>query len=55
MKTKFVMTLALLTAFAVPAFADSNPHAPTAHMRPQLFHDRSPHIHNRGSQPHHQA
>jgi hypothetical protein len=54
MNFKLVLALAALIS-AAPAFAETAPHAAGAHMRPQLFHDRSPHIHNRGSQPHHQA
>jgi hypothetical protein len=55
MKLKLVLALAILAAVA-PAFAASHPHNGGAHMRPQLFHDRSPHVHSsRGSQPHHQA
>lgn len=54
MKLKFVLALAFLAA-AAPVFAQSGPHTSGAHLRPQLFHDRSPHIHDHGSQPHHQA
>jgi hypothetical protein len=54
MKFKLALALAILT-IAAPAFAESRPHGTGAHMRPQLFHDRAPRVHDRGAQPHHQA
>ncbi len=46
---KAMLALVLLTT-AGPVFADSRPHSAAAHMRPQLFHDRAPHVHNREAQ-----
>jgi hypothetical protein len=54
MKFKLVLAFAVLTA-VVPAFAESGPHAISAHVREQHIHDRSPRVHSRGSQPHHEA
>jgi hypothetical protein len=50
MKVKF--SIALLIAF-VPGFAQAKPHSASAHMRPSLFHDRTPkphphEVHTRG-------
>ena len=52
MKLTILFALTILTA-AAPAFASEfHAHSVAAHMRPQLFHDRSPHVHNRAAQPH---
>jgi len=54
MKLNLALALVLLTAVA-PAFAEPHSHAASSRMRPQLFHDRTPHARDRGAQPHHQA
>lgn len=54
MKLTLAFALAIF-ATAGPALAQPGQHLASAHLRPQLFHDRSPHIHNRGSQPHREA
>jgi hypothetical protein len=46
---KLRLTIALLVALA-PVVAQAKPMSGSTHMRPQLFHDRSPkaHMHNAG-------
>ncbi|MBB5345029.1 hypothetical protein HDF10_003015 [Edaphobacter lichenicola] len=50
MKLKF--SIAFLLALA-PVFASAAPKQPTAHLRPQGYHDRSPKAHIQHSYPHH--
>ncbi|WP_263368005.1 hypothetical protein [Edaphobacter bradus] len=47
-KTLIAMLLAL-----TPGLAFANSKTSSVHMRPQLFHDRSPRIHSHAAQPHH--
>jgi hypothetical protein len=49
---KIKISIALLLALA-PAFASARPKTPTAHMRPQMFHDRTPKARIHQSPPHH--
>jgi hypothetical protein len=46
------ISLALLLALT-PALALAVPRTPTAHLRPQLYHDRTPKAHVHQSVPHH--
>ena len=48
---KLILAIALLASATVSQAETRRSGA--AHMRPQLFHDRTPHIHNRAAQPHH--
>jgi hypothetical protein len=54
MNTRFALTLAVVMTFA-PAFASAEQKPPSVHMRPQLFHDRTPHVHAHGSKLHRPA
>ncbi|MBB5340391.1 hypothetical protein [Tunturiibacter gelidoferens] len=49
---KLKIFIGLLLALA-PAFASATPKPPTAHLRPQLYHDRSPKARIHQSLPHH--
>lgn len=52
--TKTLKTLAALAFALSPTVALARPtHGPTAHMRPNLFHDRNRQVHDRGSLAHH--
>lgn len=53
MKKLSVVTALLLTLTPVLAFA--TPRTSGAHMRPQLFHDRTPKVHIHQIKPHHTA
>jgi hypothetical protein len=47
---KLYTTAALLMlTLSAPLIAENRQHSPAAHMRPQLFHDRTPHVHNRAA------
>jgi len=50
MKLK-IISIALLVAL-VPAFAQAKPISTSTHMRPQLFHDRTPKARTRDSHMH---
>ena len=48
---KLRLSIALLLTLT-PMLAFARPRTSTVHMRPQLFHDRSPRAHVRSSKPH---
>ncbi|WP_158792995.1 hypothetical protein [Granulicella sp. L60] len=55
---KIKISLALLIALAPalePTAAFARPKEPTAHMRPQLYHDHSPHARVRDSNGRHSS
>ncbi|WP_158944491.1 hypothetical protein [Granulicella sp. S190] len=49
---KLKLSIGLLLALA-PVFASATPKPPTAHLRPQQYHDRSPKAHIQHSFVHH--
>jgi hypothetical protein len=50
MKTKILIALSLALT---PLVAMAAPKQPAAHIRSQMYHDRSPKAHVRQSSPHH--
>jgi hypothetical protein len=49
---KLKVTIALLLALA-PALASASSREPSARMRPQMYHDRSPKARIHEARPHH--
>jgi hypothetical protein len=52
MKLKVLVALMIVTS---PMLALASSHSASAHMRPQLFHDRSPKPHVHQAKPHRSA
>jgi hypothetical protein len=48
---KLRLSIALLLTL-LPTLALAKPHGSSSHMRPQLFHDRTPRVHEHSSKPH---
>lgn len=52
MKLKLYIALVLLPLTLTPTLALAKTRTGSAHMRPQLFHDRAPKAHIHSSRPH---
>ena len=48
---KLRLSIALLFAL-LPTLALAKPHTTSTHLRPQLFHDRTPKVHVHSAKPH---